>query len=80
MTRCATSVQNSLAEAASAAVSSPASSASRARSATACAASTSAWQAASSNLVFWKLATVWPKTLRSWTYCFANRTAAAACA
>ncbi len=80
MTRCATSVQNSFAEAASAGVSSPASRASVARSATASAASTSAWQAASSNLVFWKWATGLPKTVRSWTYCLANRTAALACA
>ncbi len=78
MTRWATSVQNSFAEAASAAVSSPASSASSARSATAWAASTSAWQAASSNLVFWNEATVLPKTVRSCTYSLANRTAAAA--
>ncbi len=78
MTREATSVQKSLAEAASAALSSPASWASRARSQTASAASTSAWQAASSNLVFWKEATVLPKTVRSWTYSLANRIAAAA--
>ncbi len=80
MTRWATSVQNSLALAASAGVSSPASRASRARSATASAASTSAWQAASSNLVFWKCATGLPKTVRSCTYCCAKRTAALACA
>ncbi len=80
MTRWATSVQKSLALAASAGDSSPASRASRVRSATACAASTSAWQAASSNLVFWKEATVLPKIVRSCTYSLANRTAAAACA
>ncbi len=80
MTWWATSVLKSFADAASAAVSSPASRASRARSATASAASTSAWQAASSNLVFWNEATVLPKTVRSCTYCWANRTAALACA
>ena len=65
MTRWATSVQKSFAEAASAGVSSPASRASSARSATASAASTSAWQAASSNLVFWKLPIEVPNAVRS---------------
>src|ERR1700685_188614 len=66
MTRLATSVQNSLADAASAGVSSSASCASSARSATAWAASTSALQAARSNFVFWDEATALPKTCRSW--------------
>ena len=64
MTSAATSVQKSLADAASAGVNSPASSASMPRSTTAWAASTLALHAASSNLVFWKAATGWPKTMR----------------
>ena len=80
MTRAAVSVQNSFTDAASAAVSSPESWASMARSTTASMASTSALQAASSNLVFWNEATGEPNAWRCVVYSRANSTAALACA
>ena len=62
MTRPATSVQKSLALAASAAVSSPVACSSSARSTRVWAASTSVAHSARTNLVFWNAATGLPKT------------------